>query len=98
MAKNVHDRLETEVGPYQDKPISWISQFRSVRLKRESSRWPEAAILTGSLWLPGRPDRSALCPVRLRHGRRDMCLREGRQRSNHQGNGKNGTMVRKEST
>src|SRR6266545_8097644 len=48
-----------------------LGKLDSVRLKTESSRRPEAAILTGSLWLPGRPDRSTLCPVRLRHGRGD---------------------------
>jgi len=31
MAKELHDWLETEVRPYQEKPISWISQFHFFR-------------------------------------------------------------------
>jgi len=31
MAKRLHEWLETEVRPYQDKPISWISQYHFFR-------------------------------------------------------------------
>src|SRR5439155_494507 len=39
---------------------------------------------------------AALLGVRLRHGRRDRRSREGRHRSNRQGDGRNGTTGRKE--
>src|SRR6266566_8502014 len=59
-----------------------------VRAEAESTGGARSTLLTGPLWLAGRPDRSAVAAVRLRDGSGYRLPRGGGDRRHHQAHGK----------
>src|SRR5438445_713385 len=117
MPKKLQDWLDTDVRPFRDKPLTWLSQYHffrdpirptvlpapdrgpghrphhPLRAETESTRRPGSTLLTGPLWLAGRPHPSVVVRVRLRDGSGDGRPRGGGDRPDHQARGRSDVIV-----